>query len=444
MSLSAPIPPQNIEMEAALLGGLLLDPNGYDRVADLLTSDCFYHFQHKAIWQAIKQLADGSEPIDLLTLSAQLTETNQLEKAGGLSKIAGLVESIVSATNIDAYANTLAEKAARRKLIAAAQAANQLAYDEAQPLTAVLDGAQQAIYNVGSNKQSCLNKIGDIAAQELAVIDRRRTTGVEPGVSTGLKDLDGMTGGFSPGDLIILAGRPSMGKTALAVQLCYSVATKCQQPVLIFSLEMSAQQLTNRLIASVAGVAGDRLRAGRLSASDWLGVESALPKIKAAPIFIDDTVTSSIAAMRSAARRTVAASGKPLGLIMVDYLQLLGGDKPENRVEELAAYTRGLKALAREFSAPLIALSQLSRSVEGRNDKRPMMSDLRSSGSIEQDADLIAMLYRASYYEKDRAPQNPDPTELGIVKNRNGGVGTINLLFDPARSKFFDAPPKLF
>jgi replicative DNA helicase len=443
MSFST-VPPQNIEMEIALLGGLLLDPNGYDRVADILTTDCFYHFQHKTIWQAIAALADACEPIDLLTVSAQLEETKQLEKAGGIGKLTQLLELTFSAINIDAYATTLAEKATRRRLIAVTGDAQQSAYDEAQPLTTILDGAQQAIYNVVANKQSSLNKIGDIAVQELALIDRRRKEGTEPGISTGLKDLDGMTGGFSAGDLIILAGRPSMGKTALAVQLCYNVATKYQQPVLIFSLEMSAEQLTNRLLASVAGVAGDRLRAGRLSASDWLGVESALPKIKAAPIFIDDTVTSSIAAMRGAARRTVAASGKPLGLIMVDYLQLLGGDKPENRVEELAAFTRGLKALAREFSVPLIALSQLSRNVESRNDKRPMMSDLRSSGSIEQDADLIAMLYRDSYYCKDHAPQNPDPTELGIVKNRNGGVGKIDLLFDPSRSKFFDAPPRLF
>jgi replicative DNA helicase len=440
-----PAPPQNIEMEEAVLGGLLLDPIAYDRVAEILTPDCFYNFQHKIIWQAIKLLASNCEPIDLLTVSSQLTDSNQLETIGGTAKLVQLLGRTVSATNIDSYAKTLSEKLIRRKLLALTSTIQQFAYDEAQPIAIVLDTTQQAIYNVAASKQGdTLVQVEVVAAAEVAAIEHRRKNNIEPGLTTGLKDLDGMTGGLSPGDLIILAGRPAMGKTALGIQLCYNIAIKYQQPVLIFSLEMSAGQLTNRLLAAEARVAGDRLRAGRLAAGDWMAVESAIPKIKAAPIYIDDASSSSISTMRAAARRTVAAAGKPLGLVLVDYLQLLGGDKPENRVEELAAYTRGLKTLAREFSVPLVALSQLSRGVEARNDKRPMMSDLRSSGSIEQDADLIVMLYRESYYNKDSAPSKADPTELAIVKNRNGSVGKIDLLFDPACSKFSDAPPKLF
>jgi replicative DNA helicase len=439
------VPPNAIEIEEALIGGLLLDPDAFDRIRETINQKSFYVPAHGDIWKTIEQVASANQPIDLLTVTAQLEATKQLEGIGGRSKLAALLERTVSAVNCDKYAQILADKAARRQLITAASTASALAYDENQPLATVLDASQQAIYNVSTGKQNTtLASIDTVARSVLAEIEACRRDGVQPGLITGLAELDGITGGFGRGDLIIIAGRPSMGKTSLGLQIAASISAIYELPALIFSLEMSSNQLVQRLIAAEAEVQGDRLRSGRLSDDGWAAVAKAVAKIKDSLLYIEDAPSISIASMRATARRVVATSGKSLGCVLVDYLQLLGGDKPENRVEELAAYTRGLKALAREFNVPLIALSQLSRGVESRNDKRPMMSDLRSSGAIEQDADLIAAIYRDSYYQQNSRPTKDDPTELGILKHRNGPTGKLNLLFDSACSKFKDTPARLF
>ncbi len=427
-------PPQNIEVEEAILGGILLDPEAIGRVAEKLIPEAFYTPTHAEIYKAALALSEQGKPIDLITVTDWLIDRKQLEKIGGQAKLIQLLERTVSAVNIDSLAVLVMDKYIRRELIKAGTEVTQLGYAADRPLEIVLDESEQQILNLTQARpKQGLTPIKEIVTATYKEIQDRHDNIIPPGLTSDFSDLDGMTGGFQRSDLIIIAGRPSMGKTAISLNIAYNMAKLHKLPVLVFSLEMSKDQLVQRLIASEAGIDSNRLRSGRISPNEWDPVYKAVDRISELPIYIDDNASMMLMEMRSQARKLQAEHGGQLGLIMIDYLQLMegGGD---NRVQEISKITRGLKGLARELQVPLIALSQLSRSVEARNNKRPMMSDLRESGSIEQDADLIIMLYRDAYYNPDTPDR--DITELIITKHRNGPTGVVKLVFDPALTKF--------
>ncbi len=427
-------PPQNIEVEEAILGGILLDPEGISRVSDKLTPEAFYTAVHTDIYKAALALHGEGKPTDLIAMTDWLTDRDLLKKIGGQAKLIQLLDRTVSAVNIDSLAVLVMDKYIRRELIKAGNEVTQLGYAADRPLEVILDESEQQILNLTQSRPKLgLTPIKEIVATTYQDIQDRHDSLIPPGLTSDFSDLDGMTSGFQRSDLIIIAGRPSMGKTAISLNIAYNMAKLHQLPVLVFSLEMSKDQLVQRLIASEAGVDSSRLRAGRISPNEWDPVLKAVDRISELPIFIDDNASMTMMEMRSQARKLQAENGGKLGLIMIDYLQLMegGGD---NRVQEISKITRSLKGLARELQVPLIALSQLSRSVEARNNKRPMMSDLRESGSIEQDADLIIMLYRDAYYNPDTVDR--DITELIITKHRNGPTGVVKLVFDPALTKF--------
>ena len=428
------LPPQNIEAEEAILGGILLDPEAIGRVSDRLVPEAFYISAHTTIYQAALRLHIQQKPTDLLSITSWLTDNDQLTQIGGRNKLATLVERTVSAVNIDALAGLVMEKYLRRQLIKAGNEIVHLGFETETELPIVLDNAEQKVFNVTQQKtQSGLVHIGDTLTNTYEDIETRHQGIALPGIPCGFYDLDAMTSGFQRSDLIIIAGRPSMGKTAFCLNLAHNIAAGYQLPVAVFSLEMSKEQLVQRLLASEAGIESSYLRSGRISQTQWEPLSRAIDKLSDTPIFIDDTSNITVTQMRSQARRLQAEQSKNLGLIVIDYLQLMEGSS-DNRVQELSRITRSLKGLARELSVPIIALSQLSRGVEARTNKRPMLSDLRESGSIEQDADIVMMLYRDEYY----SPDTPDRgiAEVIIAKHRNGPTGTIKLLFDPQFTKF--------
>ncbi|MBD2314920.1 replicative DNA helicase [Desertifilum sp. FACHB-1129] len=428
------LPPQNIEAEESILGGILLDPEALGRVADTLRPEAFSIESHQTIYRAAIALQSQGKPTDLMTLTSWLADRDLLERVGGQMKLAQLVDRTVSAVNIDQYAALVIDKYVRRKLITAGHEVIQLGYETATELETVLDRAEQIIFNLTQTRpQQGLIPIADTLIQTFADIESHNQGTALPGIECGFYDLDAMTGGFQRSDLVIVAGRPSMGKTSFALNIANSIAEGQGLPVAIFSLEMSKEQLVQRLLSSEARIESNRLRSGRLSQLEWEPLSHALGTLSQLPIFIDDTANITVGQMRSQARRLQAEQGTMLGLILIDYLQLMegGGD---NRVQELSKITRQLKGLARELSVPIIALSQLSRGVEARTNKRPMMSDLRESGSIEQDADLVIMLYRDEYYN----PDTPDRgiAEAIITKHRNGPTGIVKLLFDSEYTQF--------
>ncbi|MBD2433182.1 MULTISPECIES: replicative DNA helicase [Fischerella] len=428
------LPPQNIEVEEAILGGILLDPEAIGRVSDRLVPEAFYISAHKDIYQAAIVLHNQGKPTDLLSVTSWLADNDLLNRVGGRNKLATLVDRTVSAINIDALASLVMEKYMRRQLIKAGNEIVQLGYQTESELPQILDQAEQKIFAVTQERpQSGLVHISDSLVNAFEEIETRHQGVALPGIPCGFYDLDAMTSGFQRSDLIIVAGRPSMGKTAFCLNLGYNVAALYKLPVAIFSLEMSKEQLVQRLIASEAEIESGYLRSGRISQAQWEPLSRAIGLLSEMPIFIDDTPNITVTEMRSQARRLQAEVGSELGLIIIDYLQLMEG-AGDNRVQELSRITRSIKGLARELSVPVIALSQLSRGVEARTNKRPMMSDLRESGSIEQDADLVIMLYRDEYYN----PDTPDRgiAEVNITKHRNGPTGTIKLLFDPQFTKF--------
>ncbi|MFE1744307.1 replicative DNA helicase [Coleofasciculus sp. H7-2] len=433
-SLANRLPPQNIEAEESILGGILLDPEAIGRVADLLQPNAFSINAHKAIYRAALALSSQGKPTDLMSVTTWLYDRGELDKVGGQSKFAQLVDRTVSAVNIDQYAALVMDKYLRRKLIQAGGEISQLGYETATELETIFDQAEQKVFSLTQDRpQQGLVPISDTLINTFQDIEIRHQDLALPGLPCGFYDLDAMTGGFQRSDLIIVAGRPSMGKTAICLNIARNIAEFQKLPVAVFSLEMSKEQLVQRMLASEAGIESNRLRAGRISQNEWEPLSHALGTLSEIPIYIDDTPNMTVMQMRSQARRLQAEQHGQLGLILLDYLQLMegGGD---NRVQELSKMTRSLKGLARELNVPIIALSQLSRGVEARNNKRPMMSDLRESGSIEQDADLIIMLYRDEYYNND----TPDRgiAEIIIAKHRNGPTGTVRLLFDPQFTRF--------
>ncbi len=429
------LPPQNIDAEEAILGGILLDPEAIGRVAELLYPDAFYISAHKEIYRAALDLQSKGQPTDLMSVSSWLQDHDRLEKVGGRSRLAQLVDRTISAANIDQYAALVMEKYMRRKLIQVGGEIAHLGYETNTPLETVLDQSEQKLFGITQERpQQGLMATSDILIDTFSDIESRSLGMVLPGVSCGFYDLDAMTQGFQRSDLIIAAGRPAMGKTSFVLNIARNIASFHKLPVAVFSLEMSKSQLVYRLLSSEVQIESGRLRAGRVAQHEWEPLGHAISALSQLPVFIDDTPNISVTEMRSKARRLQAENGGALGLILIDYLQLMEGSGSENRVQELSKVTRSLKGLARELNAPIIALSQLSRGVEARTNKRPMMSDLRESGSIEQDADLIMMLYREEYYD----PDTPDRgiAEVIVTKHRNGPTGTVKLLFEPQYTRF--------
>ncbi|MBD1869067.1 replicative DNA helicase [Oculatella sp. FACHB-28] len=429
------LPPQNIDAEEAILGGVLLDPEAIGRVAELLRPEAFYISAHQEIYRSALALHGQGRPTDLMSVTSWLYDHGVLDKIGGQSRLAQLVDRTISAVNIDQYAQLVTDKYLRRKLIQVGGEVAQLGYETDTPLEKVLDQSEQKIFGITQARpQQSLVATADILTSTFSDIESRSLGMVLPGIPCGFYDLDAMTQGFQRSDLIIAAGRPSMGKTSFVLNIARNIAAFHKMPVAVFSLEMSKEQLVYRLLSSEVEIESGRLRAGRISQNEWEPLGHAISALSQLPVFIDDTPNISVTEMRSKARRLQAEQGGALGLILIDYLQLMEGSGSENRVQELSRVTRALKGLARELSVPVIALSQLSRGVESRTNKRPMMSDLRESGSIEQDADLIIMLYRDEYYN----PDTPDRgvAEIIITKHRNGPVGTVKLLFEPQFTRF--------
>ena len=435
VQISDRLPPQNIEAEEAILGGILLDPEAISRVLEMLRPEFFALPSHQTIYRGMVELYQQGKPTDLMTVTTWLGDRDLLEKVGGQIKLASLVERTISAVNIDQYAALVVDKFLRRKLIQAGNEIVDIGYQTAIELETVLDSAEQKVFNLTQERpQQELVSISETLVNTFQDIEDRNEGVALPGLPCGFYDLDAMTGGFQRSDLIIVAGRPSMGKTSFAINIAHNIAMTQKLPIAIFSLEMSKEQLVQRLLASEAKIESNRLRAGRISQNEWEPLIQAIGTLSEQPIFIDDTPNITVNEMRSKARRLQTENGGALGLILLDYLQLMEGSGSDNRVQELSRITRSLKGLARELCVPIISLSQLSRSVETRTNKRPMMSDLRESGSIEQDADLVVMLYREEYYN----PDTPDRgiAEVIITKHRNGPVGTIKLLFDSQFTRF--------
>ena len=427
------LPPQNIDAEESILGGILLDPEAIGRVADILTADAFYLSAHQIIFKAMTALHGHGNPTDLVTVSTWLSDNELLDKAGGAVKLTELVDRTVSAVNIDRYAMLVADKYVRRQLIQVGTDITQLAYETSEPLPKALDKAEQRLFGITQSKaKNDLTQMSDVLTNTFSDIESRSMGETVPGLSCGFYDLDAMTQGFQRSDLIIVAGRPAMGKTSFVLNIARSITAIHKLPVAIYSLEMSKEQLVYRILSSEAQIESGRLRSGRIGQHEWLTLGNAISTLSDTKLFIDDTADIAINEMRSKVRRLQAEHGG-LGMVIIDYLQLMetAGD---NRVQELSKITRSLKGLARELSVPVLALSQLSRGVESRTNKRPMMSDLRESGSIEQDADLVIMLYRDEYYN----PDTPDRgiAEIIITKHRNGPTGMVKMLFEPQYTRF--------
>jgi len=442
------IPPHSVEAESSVVGGLLLDNNAWDRVGDLLKDSDFYRFEHRLIFAAIRELINASKPADVITVFERLQSIGKAEEVGGLAYLNSLAQYVPSASNIRRYAEIVRERGILRKLVTASDEIATNAFNtEGRAVEKILDEAQQKIFNIG--EEGARNKQGFQSMDTLVVdlLDRVQemadSDGDVTGVATGFHDLDRMTSGLQPGDMIVLAARPSMGKTAFAVNIAEHVALNEGLPVAIFSMEMGAAQLAVRIVGSIGRIDQGHLRTGKLTDEEWPRLSDAIERLRTISLHIDESPGLSPSELRSNSRRLARQCGK-LGLIVVDYLQLMSGSSSsgggDNRATELGEISRGLKMLARELQCPVIALSQLNRSVEQRPDKRPMMSDLRESGAIEQDADIIMFIYRDEYYTKD-ACKEPGVAEVIIAKHRNGPVGTVKLAFLRNITKFESLAP---
>ncbi len=437
----AKLPPQNIEAEQSLLGSLLLDKDAIIRIADIINPEDFYVNKHKIIFEAILDLYRKREPIDLLTLSNRLTEKDQLNEIGGRSYIVSLSNMVPTSSHIINYAEIVQKKASLRNLIKASAKITKMGYDEEEDVSNILDKAEQALFAVsqGHQKEQFI-PITNILNDTFERIDSiHKEKGKLRGVPTGFNDLDNLLAGLQKSDLIILAARPSVGKTTMALDIARNVATKHKTPVGIFSLEMSKEQLVDRLLCAEANVDLWKMRTGRLSDreedDDFPRIGHAMGILSEAPIFIDDYAAANIMEIRTKARRLQMEHN--LGLIVVDYLQLMEGRlRTDNRVQEISEISRGLKQIAKELDVPILALSQLNRGVESRTPPIPKLADLRESGSIEQDADIVMFIYRESVYKKDIELDRKNLAEIYIAKHRNGPTGVIKLFFDEQKVTF--------
>ncbi|MDO8505689.1 MAG: replicative DNA helicase [bacterium] len=443
LSSAERIPPQNIEAEQSLLGALLIDRDAMIKIADLVNAEDFYKDAHRAIFEAMMDLFREREPIDLLSLGNRLEEKKQIEAVGGRSYIIELTNSTPTAANVVHYANIVQKKATLRRLQSAASEITSLSFEEADEIDKVLDRAEQKLFSVSQKylKQSFI-PIREVLTEAFDRIDElHREKGKLRGISTGFFALDNILAGLQKSDLVILAARPSIGKTSLALDIARAVATKSKLPVGMFSLEMSKEQLVDRLICAEAGVDLWRMRTGRLSdqpgQDDFPRIGHALGMLSEAPLYIDDSSSSSIMEIRTKARRLQMEKG--LSLLVVDYLQLMESrTHNDNRVQEISEITRGLKGIARELNIPVLALSQLSRAVEARNPAIPKLSDLRDSGSIEQDADVVLFIYRKAMDRNFTSVPTEEKSiaEIHIAKHRNGPTGQVQLFFDEQKVSF--------
>lgn len=435
-TLDPKIPPQNLDAEMSLLGAILIDEEVLADISDKIHSQDFYDKRHVLIFTAMLRLYERHQPVDLLTLSDELTKKSELEIVGGSAYLTDLTNYVPSSAHAASYADIISQKAVRRRLIKASNDIASLGYNEEQDISELLSSAESELFAVSdtSTKQDLVSLEQILTESFDRMEELHRGGGKLRGIPTGWRDLDNMTAGLQQSDLIILAARPAMGKTTLVTNLAYNVATKAKKSVLFFSLEMSKEQLVDRMLADASGVDAWNIRTGNLSDDDFEKLSHAMGEMAEAPIFIDDTPGVTVLEMRTKARRE--AHNNPLGLIIIDYLQLMQGSgrSDGNRVQEVSEISRGLKLIARELNVPVIALSQLSRSVETRSPQIPQLSDLRESGSIEQDADIVAFIYREAYYNPETDRQNI--TDLIIAKHRNGPVGKVELYFHPERLRF--------
>ena len=435
------VPPHSIEGESSVLGGLLLDNSAWDRVGDLLTDGDFYRYEHRLIYSAIGMLINATKPADVITVFEQLQSQGRADEVGGLGYLNSLAQFVPSASNIRRYAEIVRDRSILRKLVSASDEIATNAFNpNGRAVSDIVDESEQKIFKIGEAGKR--NNQGFQAMDSLVVklLDRVTEMAENPndvtGVPTGFYDLDRMTSGLQAGDLIVLAARPSMGKTALAINIAEHVALNEGLPVAVFSMEMGASQLAVRIVGSIGRIDQGHLRTGRLTDDEWPRLSEAIEKLRTISLHIDESAGLTSSELRANARRLSRQCGQ-LGLIVVDYLQLMSGTSSdgENRATELGEISRGLKMLARELKCPVIALSQLNRSVEQRPDKRPMRSDLRESGAIEQDADIIMFIYRDEYYSKD-ACKEPGVAEIIIAKQRNGPTGMVKLAFLRQITKF--------
>ncbi len=436
-SAGGKIPPQNLDAEKSLLGAVLIDEEVLADVSDKLAADDFYDKRHATIFGAMLRLYEHHKPVDLLTLSDQLKNKQQLETVGGSSYLTELTNYVPTAAHSEAYAAIIRQAAVRRRLIKASTDIAELGYDEDKNVNELLERAEAELFAVSDTSlQQDLVSLEQILTESFDRIEElHRDKGELRGVRTGYRGLDNMTAGLQKSDLLVLAARPAMGKSTFAINLAYNIASQQKQAVLIFSLEMSREQLVDRMLADASGVEAWNIRTGNLSDDDFSKLSEAMGEMAEAPIYIDDTPGLSVLEMRTKARRE--AHNHPLGLIVVDYLQLMQSARhngSDNRVQEVSEISRGLKLIARELNVPVLALSQLSRSVENRNPQIPQLADLRESGSIEQDADLVMFLYREDYYNPDT--ENQHITDLILAKHRNGPTGRLQLYFHPERLRF--------
>jgi replicative DNA helicase len=440
---SLKLPPHSVEAEQSVLGGLLLENEALDKIADILTASDFYRHDHRLIYEHIGKLIEHNRPADIVTVAESLDNAAELSSVGGLSYLGALAQNTPTAANIRRYAEIVRERAIMRKLVEVGSGIAESAYSpQGRDAQQLLDEAESRIFQIAEGGKRSSEGFLDIKVLLPQVADRidqlfqRDHQSDVTGIPTGFSDLDSLTSGFQPGDLIIVAGRPSMGKTAFSLNIAENVALDTNKAVAVFSMEMAATQLAMRMIGSVGRLDQHRMRTGRLEDEDWVRLTTALGRLNEAPIFIDEGAGLNSFDVRARARRLHRQTGE-LGLIVVDYLQLMSGAsgrQSENRATEISEISRSLKSLAKELNVPVVALSQLNRSVEQRPDKRPVMSDLRESGAIEQDADLILFIYRDEVYN----PDTPDKgtAEIIIAKQRNGPIGRVRLTFLGEHTRF--------
>ena len=424
--------PYSQEAEQAVLGAVLVDGETFTDIAEILKENDFFLTQNKTIFGAMAMLFNANKPIDIVTVSEQLRENGELETIGGIPYLSQLALTVPTTENIRHYAGIIEDHAALRRLILAAQEIESAGIEGAGEVPHIMDFAEQKIYDVMQKRRlKGFSHIKDIMADAFEQLqERSKNNGQITGVPTGFTDLDRLTSGLQPSDLILIAARPAMGKTSFALNIAEHAAIKAKVPTAIFSLEMSKEQLVSRLMSSQAMIDSQKLRNGNLSQADWDKLTGVIRPLTEAPIYIDDTPGITVTDIRAKCRRI-----KNLGLIVIDYLQLMQGSRrTENRQQEISEISRSLKILAKEFNVPVITLSQLSRSPESRTDKRPMLSDLRESGAIEQDADIVMFLYRDDYYNKDSEQQNV--AECIVAKHRNGSTDTVELVFLAQHTKF--------
>lgn len=430
------MPPQNIEAEKSLLGSLLLDKEAITKVADFLNPPDFYSPKHQDIYKAILKLYEERSPVDLVTLSDELEKNKKLKEVGGASYLTTLANAVPSSAHVVQYGKIIHSRATLRKLISASHKISEMGYQEERDISEILDQAEKTIFEVSQEQLAHeFIPLKDILAESFDRIDElHKHKGKLRGVATGFAELDNILAGLQKSDMVVIAARPSMGKTSLALNIAAHAAIRENVPVGIFSLEMSKEQLVDRLICSEAGIDSWKLRTGKLSEDDFPKIGYAMGVLSEAPLFIDDSALLNVMEIRTKARRLQAEHG--LGMVVVDYLQLMAGSatREDNRVQEITEISRSLKALARELAIPVVAVSQLSRAVEMRPDHRPQLADLRESGSIEQDADVVIFLFREDYYDKDTDRKNI--ADIMIKKHRNGPTGELQLYFVPDQLAF--------